>query len=256
MSAASGPLLVETVGAVRVLTLNRPEKLNALNGALSEALLQELRAAGTDPDVGAIVLTGAGRAFCVGADTTEFAGLTADAPDAVRERAALTTELHRVFAQLPQPVVAAVRGYALGGGCGLALAADLVIAADDARFGYPEIRHGIVAAVVMANLVAQLGRKAAFELVALGEQIPAERAQALGMVNRVVPSAPSAPSAPSDTLLDEAIAVAERLAALDRTAMAATKRLFYRVADLSLDQGLDAGLDANVIMRSYPGRRP
>jgi enoyl-CoA hydratase/carnithine racemase len=245
MSALAEVLLVETVGNVRVLTLNRPEKLNALNGALSQALLAELRAVGADEQVGAVVLTGAGRAFCVGADTTEFAGLTPDDPAAVRERAALTTELHRAFTLVSQPIVAAVRGYALGGGCGLALAADLVVAADDARFGYPEIRHGIVAAVVMAGLVRQLGRKAAFELVALGEQVAAEQALALGMVNRVVPG---------PALHDESLAIAGRLAAFDRVAMAATKRLFYRVADLTLQQGLDAGQDANTIMRSYRGR--
>jgi enoyl-CoA hydratase/carnithine racemase len=238
-------LLVESHGAVRLLTMHRPEKLNALNHELTTALVRELERSGTDPPVGAIVLSGSGRAFCAGADTSEFSALTQDDPSLVRERAALTTRLHLMFSRLAVPVVAAVNGYALGGGCGLALAADVAIAGESASFGLPEITRGIVPAVVMANVVRHAGRKRAFELVALGERIDAARALDLGLVTRVVPDA---------HLMETALEIAQRLATLDRAAMAATKRLFYRVADLTLEQGLDAGQDANVIMRSFGGR--
>jgi enoyl-CoA hydratase/carnithine racemase len=235
-------LLAEDRGAVRVLTLNRPDKLNALNQALTQALYEALLAADGDAQVGAVVLTGAGRAFCAGADVSEFKTLTAEDPQAIAARGDLTMRLHLAFTQIAKPVVAAARGHAVGGGCGLALACDMVVASESARLGYPEIKRGIVAAVVLANLVRQVGRKTAFELVALGESVTAERALALGLVNRVVPD---------NRLLDEAVAVATTLAGMSRVAMAATKRLFHRVADMALDDALAVGRDANIIMRGY-----
>lgn len=238
----SDVLLVEDHGAVRILTLNRPDKLNALNHALTQALLDALQAADTDERIGAVVLTGAGRAFCAGADVSEFSSLTAEAPEAVAARGDLTMRLHGFFSKMAKPVVAAVRGHAVGGGCGLALACDMVVASETARLGYPEIKRGIVAAVVMANLVRQVGRKAAFELVALGESVTPARAETLGLVNRVVAD---------DRLLDEAVALAERLAAFPRPAMASTKRVFHQVADLGLDEALRIGRDANIAMRSF-----
>jgi enoyl-CoA hydratase/carnithine racemase len=236
------PLLIEDRGAVRVLTMNRPDKLNALNHALSQGLYDALSTAERDASIAAIVLTGAGRAFCAGADIAEFSSLTAEDPHAVAARADLTMNLHLAFSKLSKPVVAAVRGYAMGGGCGLALACDMVIASDTAKLGYPEVKRGIVGAVVMPNLVRQVGRKVAFELLGLGEPVGAERALALGMVNRVVSDA---------TLLDETVAIATTLAGMSRDAMAATKRLFHRVVELPLDQGLQAGRDTNMMMRSF-----
>jgi enoyl-CoA hydratase/carnithine racemase len=238
----SDVLLIEDRGAVRILTMNRPDKLNALNHALTQALHDALRAADAAERVGAIVLTGAGRAFCAGADVSEFASLTAEDPRAIAARGELTMRLHFLFSEIGKPVVGAVRGHALGGGCGLALACDLVVASETARFGYPEIKRGIVAAVVMANLVRQVGRKVAFELVSLGEPAKAERAAALGMINRVVAD---------DRLLDEAVALAGTLAGMNRVAMAATKRLFHRVGDMALGEALAAGRDANIAMRAY-----
>ncbi len=240
------PLLIEDRpaegGAVRVLTMNRPDKLNALNLALSQGLFDALWAAERDAEVGVIVLTGAGRAYCAGADISEFSSLTPESPHAVAARADLTMTLHLAFSKLSKPVIAAVRGYAMGGGCGLALACDLVVASDTAKFGYPEVKRGIVGAVVTPNLIRQLGRKAAFELLALGEPVDAAKALTLGMINRVVPDT---------ALLDETIAMATRIAAMSRDAMGATKKLFHRVADMSLDQGLQAGRDTNMMMRGF-----
>src|SRR5580698_3511965 len=123
----SSEVLVEDRGAVRVLTMNRPDKLNALNFALTRALIDALGAAGEDGHVGCVVLTGAGRAFCAGADVDEFKMLTPDNTDLVEERARLTATLHGLFPRLNIPVITAVNGYAMGGGAGLALAGDLTI---------------------------------------------------------------------------------------------------------------------------------
>ena len=235
-------LLIENRGGVRVLTMNRPEKRNALNHALTEALLEGLRAAEADDGVRSIVLTGAGRAFCAGADLSEFKDLTPDKGHLVERRAELTMTLHGVFAQLSKPVVTAVNGAAMGGGAGLALAGDVALMASTATLGYPEVKHGIVAAVVMANLVRNVGRKAAFELVAAGEPVDAARACALGMVNRVTTP---------EQLLEEAVATAQKFAAVDRPAMAATKQLFYRVLDLPFAQALEEGRDVNKRMRAF-----
>jgi enoyl-CoA hydratase/carnithine racemase len=233
-------LLVANQGAVRVLTLNRPEKRNALNTALTQDLLEALRAAEQDESVAAIVLTGAGPGFCAGADLTEFKDLQNE--DLAEKRAELTMQLHLVFSRMRKPVVTAINGPAMGGGAGLAIAGDLAVMAENAKLGYPETRHGIVAAIVLGNLVRQVGRKAAFELVSLGEPINAARALQLGMVNRVVPQ---------EDLLAESLVLAERLAAVHRPAMAETKRLFHEVADLSLAEALERGRDANKRMRSF-----
>ena len=233
-------LLIEDKGPVRVLTLNRPEKRNALDTALTSALLESLRRTDADETVRCVVLTGAGPAFCAGADLGEFKQLTD--PKAAEKRAALTMQLHLAFSKMVTPVVTAINGAAMGGGAGLAIAGDLAVMSRSAKLGYPETKHGIVAAIVMANLVRQVGRKSAFELVALGEPIDAPRALALGMVNRVVPQA---------RLMNEALALAEKLAAVSRQAMAQTKRLFYEVADLPLERALERGRDANKRMRPF-----
>src|ERR1044071_7518666 len=195
-------LLVEDRGPVRILTMNRPEKRNALNSDLTKALLENLNQVDQVEGVGCIVLTGAGQGFCAGADLSEFKGL--QDPRAADERAELTMQLHLAFAKISKPIVTAINGAAMGGGAGLAIAGDIAVMAASAKLGYPEAKHGIVAAIVMANLVRQVGRKAAFELVALGEPIGAGRALELGVVNRVVADA---------ELMPQAIAYAEKLGA-------------------------------------------
>jgi enoyl-CoA hydratase/carnithine racemase len=218
--------------------MNRPEKRNALNRELAQGLLDALLAADKDDGVGAIVLTGAGPAFCAGADLDEFRQTTD--PAAGEKRAELTMQLHLAFPKISRPVITAINGSAMGGGAGLAIAGDLAVMAEGAKLGYPETRHGIVAAIVMANLVRQAGRKAAFELVSLGEPVAASRAFQLGLVNQVVPL---------ENLMDKALQLAERLAAVHRPAMAETKRLFHQVADLPFAEAIDRGREANVRMR-------
>jgi enoyl-CoA hydratase/carnithine racemase len=233
-------LRAEDHGPVRVLTLNRPDKRNALNLELTRALLDALRAADADESVRCVVLTGAGAGFCAGADLAELKA--PKDPQAAGARAELTMQLHLVFSKMSTPVVCAINGAAMGAGAGLAIAGDLAVMAEGAKLGYPEAKHGIPAAIVMANLVRQVGRKAAFELAALAEPIGAERALALGMVNRVVPDA---------RLMDEALVMAGKLAALSAQAVAETKRLFHEVADLPLAMALERGRDVNQRMRNF-----
>jgi enoyl-CoA hydratase/carnithine racemase len=234
-------LMVENRDKVRILTMNRPEKRNALDTELTQELLKELREADAEDGVDALVLTGAGQAFCAGADLAEFKHLKD--PQAAEARAELTMQLHLVFSKMTTPVVTAINGAAMGGGAGLAIAGDLAVMVRGAKIGYPEAKHGIVAAIVMANLVRQIGPKAAFELVALGEGIDADRALALGMVNRVVTEG---------QLMETALYFATRIAALPKAAMAQTKRLFYEVIDLPLEESLKRAREVNRKMRS-PG---
>jgi len=236
-------LLQEDRGAIRILTLNRPEKRNALNTQLTEKLLDAFHSADKDEAVGAVVLTGAGPGFCAGADLGEFKGL--QDPQAAEKRADLTMHLHLIFSRISKPIVTAINGAAMGGGAGLAIAGDLALMAESASIGYPETKHGIVAAIVLANLVRQVGRKAAFELVSLAEPIGAEKALQLGMVNRVVKE---------KDLMEETVKIAATLASVSRPAMAETKRLFHEVADLPLGAALERGRDANRRMRGFAGK--
>lgn len=235
-------LLSEDRGAVRILTMNRPDKRNALNNALTAALLNALQQADADDDVGCVLLTGAAPAFCAGADLAEFAKLTPENQHLVDERAALTANLQGIFMRMSTPVVTAINGAAMGGGAGLAIGGDIALMGAGARIGYPEIRHGIVAAIVMPNLVRHVGRKAAFEIVATGATVDAERALELGLVSRVVDDG---------ALMAEAMKTAETLAGWSRPAMAATKSLFYQAVDLPFEQALEAGRQANRRMRAF-----
>jgi enoyl-CoA hydratase/carnithine racemase len=164
----------------------------------------------------------------------------------VERRSELTMNVHRIFPTLTKPVVTAINGAAMGGGAGLALSGDVALMSETAMIGYPEVKHGIVAAIVMASLVRNVGRKAAFELAAGGEPLDAARACALGLVNRVTSP---------ERLLEEAMALAQKFAGVERQAMAATKELFYRVADLPFPEALAAGRDVNKRMRAFGKER-
>ena len=244
MKSGSDPdfLLVEDRGAVRILTMNRPAKRNALNTALTQALLDGLRVADASDSVAAVLLAGAGKGFCAGADLSEFKDLTPEYQHRVNERAELTMQLHLAFSKMAKPVVTAINGAAMGGGAGLAIAGDLAVMASSATIGYPETRHGIVASIVMANLVRQVGRKMAFELVSLGESLNSNQALAIGLVNRVVPDA---------DLMFATLQIAEKLAAVSAPAMRTTKQLFHEVADLPLEEALKRGREANQRMRAF-----
>lgn len=235
-------LLVENVGAVRVLTMNRPDKLNALNTALTVALHDALLAAQAEESVRAIVLAGKGRAFCAGADLAEFSELTPENRELVTRRSHLTSRTHMLLQEIPKPIVSAVQGAAAGGGAGLAIGCDMMVAASNLKLVYPELRHSIVPAVVMTSLQRQVSRKVAFEMLSLGKAVGADEAQALGLANRV--------TAPAEEL-NVALEIAKGWAAANPQAMAAAKRLFYRIADLPFDAAMEAGRQVNEAMRGF-----
>ncbi|MBF9034348.1 enoyl-CoA hydratase/isomerase family protein [Rhodobacterales bacterium HKCCE2091] len=235
-------LLTEDRGAIRILTLNRPEKRNALNNALTGALVDGLAAADADPDVRAVVLTGAGKGFCAGADLSEFAELTPDHAERVAARAELTSTLQSTIAAIATPVVAAVHGAAIGGGGGLALSADMLIVATGTKLGFPELKHDIVPALVMPNITRHFGRKLGFELISTGRLLGASELVALGAANAEVAEA---------EVLDAALAVAETWAAAKPVAMAAAKRLFHAVSETGPEDGFAEGRRVNREMRGF-----
>jgi len=195
-------LLVEQADGVALVTINRPKVLNALNGATMAELREALLLLQRDRSVKAVVVTGAGeKAFVAGADINELAVLT---PAAGREHARAGQRVFDLIEQLGKPVIAAVNGFALGGGCELALACTLRLAADTARFGQPEVNLGIIPGYAGSQRLPRLiGRGLALEMLLTGEMISAQRAFEMGLVNRVVPAA---------ALLAEAQALAVTLA--------------------------------------------
>jgi len=182
------PLLIADRGAVRQITVNRPDKLNALNAATLDALLAAFEAAAADPAVRAVVLTGAGpKAFVAGADIAEMNSLT---PVQGRDFSLRGQKLMRRIEKMPKPVIAMVNGFALGGGLELAMGCHLRIAADSAKVGQPEVNLGLIPGFGGTQRLLRLaGRAATLELCLLGAPIDAARAQQLGIVNAVVPAA-------------------------------------------------------------------
>lgn len=236
------PLEMMKDGSVCVLTMNRPDKLNALNTELTGLLVNALIAADNDEDVNVVVLTGAGRGFCAGADLKEFSHLTVDNPDAVRKRAELTYRLQSLLPTLRKPVIAAAKGPAVGGGAGLIAGADLAVVGASLKFGYPELKHNIVAALVMTGLTRAMGRKQAFELLALKRLLSASETLEFGIVNRVVED---------DALMDDAMEMAQSIATVHPAAMQTTKGLFYRVSEAPYTEAMQVGRDVNIIMRGF-----
>src|SRR5215211_6200907 len=176
-------------GAVARITLNRPEKRNALNDAVISGIKDSLRRASQDGNVRAVVISGAGKDFCSGADLAALQKIAGASVAENADDARSLLELFLLIRQLPVPVVAAVTGRALAGGCGLATACDLVLASVSARFGYPEVKIGFVPAMVMAILRRNVSEKRAFELVTRGAEISADQAKLFGLVNHVFPEA-------------------------------------------------------------------
>ena len=246
MSTASEPLAVALEGGVLTLTLDRPEKRNALSSALIEALHAAMDRADLDADVRVVVLRGAGRDFCAGADLDELLA-SADLSPADNEASALRLgALFGRMRRLPKPIVAVVEGRALAGGAGLVTACDLAIAGDGAKIGYPEIQRGFVPAMVMTLLRRSVGEKAALDLVLTGRLLTAREALAAGLIARTVPDA---------DLEREAASIVADLAAVSGTALALTKRLFYQLDGRSFDDGVALGARVNAAARQTPDFR-
>jgi len=240
MSEAADTVLYRVEGAVARLTLNRPEKRNALNEALIGGLKESLRKANENAAVRVVVISGAGSDFCSGAD---LASLQKIADGSVAENTAdagSLMELLLLIRQVSVPVVAAVRGKALAGGCGLASACDIVLASADAQFGYPEVKIGFVPAMVMALLRRNFSEKRAFELITRGEQISAADARQFGLVNQVFPE---------EDFESAVTTYVNGFANVSKSAVALTKTLLYQMDGLSFSDALQTGVDVNVIAR-------
>lgn len=218
-------ILTETRGRVRLITLNRPKALNALNRQLAAELIAELQDADRDPGIGCTVITGSERAFAAGADITEMAEETfasMDAADSFAEWSAISA--------LRKPIIAGVAGYALGGGCELALMCDFIIAADTARFGQPEIRLGIIPGMGGSQrLTRAVGPAKAMEMCLTGRNMDAHEAERAGLVARVVPAA---------SLIEEALKTATEIASLSMPAVIAVKEAVNMAQDVALAEGL------------------
>ncbi len=181
----SDRVLVQVAGGVLTATLNRPDKRNAIDAAMIDALLAVLERADLDAAVRAVAITGAGRDFCAGMDLNELLASADHTPEQNRQAALHFAEIFVRMRRLPKPVVALVRGRALAGGCGLATACDLILAAESAQFGYPEVQRGFVPAIVMTMLRRTVGEKIAFDLAATGRVLDGNEAAAVGLVSRV-----------------------------------------------------------------------
>ncbi len=225
---------------VATLTLNRPEKRNALDGQ-TVAELREALAAERGDELRVVVIRGAGPDFCAGADLAELERMAGDG-DPMRNLsdARALGDLFIEMRRHPLPIVAVVHGNAIAGGAGLATACDLVLARDDAVFGYPEVHLGFVPAMVMALLRRSASEKVAFELVARGERISAAEAERLGLVNRVF--------AP-DTFEEEVREYVGGLAARSASAVGLIKRLLYGMDGLSFEEAIARGAEVNVLAR-------
>jgi methylglutaconyl-CoA hydratase len=234
------PVIYAVEGAVALVTLNRPAKRNALNDALVAALKDALRAADADDAVRVCVLTGAGADFCSGADLSALQKISEASIDENLEDARALAELFALIRRVRVPVVAAVRGRALAGGCGLATACDIVLAARTARFGYPEVKIGFVPAMVLATLRRNVSEKRAFELVARGAEIGADEAERVGLINRVFDDDEF------ESEVETYVAAFERVS---RSAVTLTKRLLYQMDGLPFDAALQSGVDINAIAR-------
>src|SRR5205085_11970380 len=185
MKKGNKAIIYAVEGSVALITLNRPEKRNALNDELISGLKESLHKADGNTDVRVVVITGAGADFCSGADLAALQKISEASVEENLKDAQSLMELFTLIRRVSVPVVAAVRGRALAGGCGLATACDLVLAARSARFGYPEVKIGFVPAMVMAILRRNVSEKRAFELITLGAEISADEAERIGLVNQV-----------------------------------------------------------------------
>ena len=245
MSETERVLLV-VEGGVLTVTLNRPEKKNAIDTPMIAALLGAIERADLDAEVRVVALRGAGADFCAGMDLNELLASADKTVEQNREAALRFGEIFIRIRKLPKPVVAVVHGRALAGGCGLATACDLLVATESAKFGYPEVQRGFVPAIVMTLLKRTVGEKVAFDLAATGRILSAPEAAELGLVSRVY----------EDSDFEEQVGeVLRALAASSASALAFTKQQFYRLDGLRLEDGIRLGADVNAVSRTTPDFR-
>ncbi len=233
-------LLITNEESIRFLTLNRPEKRNALNDELIGELKDALRRADDDENLRAVVIRGAGSDFCSGADLSALQKIS---ESSVLENLADAESLMELFVLIRRvgiPVIAAVHGRALAGGCGLATACDIALAANSARFGYPEVKIGFVPAMVMAILRRNLSEKRSFELITQGFDFSAGEAEKMGLINRIFADENFEQS------VKDYVAVYQKVS---RSAVVLSKKLMYQIDGLNFEASLRLGTEVNAIAR-------
>ena len=210
---------------VGIITLNRPERLNAINQDLLQGLIESLETAGRDKEIVSVILTGSGKAFCAGEDLKETsAGKTFD--DWIAETGGLQ-DVQRVVLALGKPLIAAVRGYALGGGCEFALSCDIRVVAEDAKFGFPETEVGLTVTTAGTKLLTQIvGLGKAKEMIFTGDMTDAREALRIGLANRVVAD---------ESLLDTALDLAQRIGKKSPLAL--------KLSRIAIDQGMHSSFE-------------
>ena len=219
-------ILVEKDGAVGIVTLNRPQQLNSLASFVVKELTTALESLDQDPEIRVIVLTGGEKVFAAGADIKEMAD-AGPFDERLRTRLAYRDRINKIS----KPIIAAVSGYALGGGCELAMSCDIIIASESARFGQPEVNLGVIPGTGgTQRLTRTVGKYRAMEMVLSGEQIGALEAQKCGLVNKVVPV---------ELLLEEAKSLARKIAAKSPLAVKLAKEAILKAFNTPLDQGLE-----------------
>jgi methylglutaconyl-CoA hydratase len=240
MAEEKEPVLHSFDGTVARITLNRPEKRNALNDAVVDGLKTALRAANQNEQTRVILLDANGKDFCSGADLSALQKISGARVDENVDDARSLMELFSLIRNIEVPVVSAVRGRALAGGFGLASACDLVVASTSATFGYPEVKIGFVPAMVAAILRRNVSEKRAFELLTRGAEITAAEAGEIGLVNQVFDD---------ETFEADVMAYVSEFSKLSRSAVALTKKLLYQIDGMSFPEALETGVDVNVVAR-------
>ncbi len=233
-------IIYEIENQTASITLNRPEKCNALNDALINSLKDALKKAGRDENLRAIIICGAGKDFCSGADLSSLQKIAeSDVLENLWDAENLM-ELFALIRKIKIPVIAAVQGRTLAGGCGLATACDIVLASKSARFGYPEVKIGFVPAMVMAILRRNLSEKKSFELITQGFEFSAADAEKFGLINRVF----------ADETFDEDVknyvSVYQKVS---HSAVILSKKLLYQMDGMNFETALEVGAEVNTIAR-------
>ncbi|MFZ0738379.1 MAG: enoyl-CoA hydratase-related protein [Candidatus Acidiferrales bacterium] len=233
-------LKLEYDGALALITLTRPEKRNAISTEMIEELIAALAAA-QNSTARVVILTGEGKAFCSGMDLDELRAIATRSSAEHLEDSRRMARLFRTVYSFPKPLIAAVNGAALAGGCGLATLADFTIAVPEAKFGYTEVRIGFVPALVSVFLRRQIGEKRARDLALTGRLFDAAEAHAMGLVNEVVPA---------ESLMAAARKLADTLIAASPTSLARTKRLLVQMTEAELDREISMAVHENADIRS------
>jgi len=227
-------------GELATITLNRPEKRNAISTEMIEELLAVLDKAESGA-ARVVIVTGAGKAFCSGMDLDALKAISSQSPEQNLEDSRRVARLFRRLYSFPKPLIAAVNGPAIAGGCGIATLCDFTLAVPEARFGYSEVRIGFIPAIVSVFLIRQIGEKRARDLLLTGRILEAEEAHQIGLVTEVVPAG---------TLFDRARELAATLIAASPTSLLFTKRLLGRFCEADLDRELELAVRENARSRS------